>query len=270
MLEFNAKAFYQAGIALRTIRMVSLGVSKEHGAEAMERQANESFLASIRPSVDDLKSSCETMAVLSTTDAVERLSEAVNSKSRSYRNIDELVRDVEMGLADDLKRVNMIVLDPKHAAFFSNAMTTFGVDVNSKFQSALFEIDEASKCFALGRWTATVFHLMRLLEINIRAISRCLGVPDPTKPSQRNWGHILKTIDTAIKNKRGQWSIADDEEFFDGVYILLDRVRNNWRNSTMHVENKYIEEEAREILDSVRAFMKKVASRLDEDGTPFA
>ena len=44
------------------------------------------------------------------------------------------------------------------------------MEVNDKFPSAAFDIDEAGKCLAIGRSTAAVFHLMRALETAIRAV----------------------------------------------------------------------------------------------------
>jgi DNA topoisomerase IA len=49
---------------------------------------------------------------------------------------------------------------------------------------------------------------------------------------------------------------------------MMDAVKDAWRNATMHVENKYTEEEARRIYDAVRGFMMKLASRMDEQGMP--
>ena len=38
----------------------------------------------------------------------------------------------------------------------------------------------------------------------------------------------------------------------------------------MHIENKYTGEEAVHIFNAVRAFMKQLASRMDEQGLPLA
>ena len=171
---------------------------------------------------------------------------------------------------DDLKRVTTVVISPSRETHFSKSIEMFGGEVEYKYTSAFYEIDEAGRCFALGRYTATVFHLMRIMEIGIYATSRCLGVPDPIKPGGRNWGAILKVMNEAITAKKGTWANAADAEFFGGVVLSLDRVRNVWRNSTMHVENKYTEDEAHEVFEAVRAFMKKLASRCDETGQPLA
>ena len=69
----------------------------------------------------------------------------------------------------------------------------FGLEFDLKFSdTGVFELDEAAKCLALGRSTAAVFHLMRAMEVGIRSVARCLGIPDPLKPAERNWGSILK------------------------------------------------------------------------------
>lgn len=137
------------------------------------------------------------------------------------------------------------------------------------FSESTYEIDEASKCIALNRTTAAVFHLMRIMELGIKAISRCLGIPDPSKPTEKNWGLMLNKIKTAIDLKNGKLS-EDDQVFFKDAYASLDAVKNAWRNSTMHIENKYTDEEAEHIFIVVKEFMKKVSLRMDQDGNPQA
>lgn len=151
----------------------------------------------------------------------------------------------------------------------------FGDEFRARFLSVAFDLDEAAKCFALGRATACVFHLMRLMEIGIRAVARCLGIPDPTKPAERNWGTILRAIKEDLDAHVGQqptkvWSIATDKEFFEGAYASLDAVRVAWRNPTMHIENKYTDDEAEHVFVAVKGFMMKLASRCDENGDPKA
>jgi hypothetical protein len=98
-----------------------------------------------------------------------------------------------------------------------------------------------------------------------------LGIPDPTKPGEKNWGAILKKVwDDGIENK---WPSPVDKQTPDGTYFTsafasLDAVKNPWRNATMHVENKYTSEEAEHIFSAVRGFMRKLALRMDENGDP--
>ncbi|MCW5773759.1 MAG: hypothetical protein KIT16_19110, partial [Rhodospirillaceae bacterium] len=106
------------------------------------------------------------------------------------------------------------------------------------------------------------------------SIADCLGIPPPVKAADRNWGKILEKIKDEMQRRNtsapAAWSNPADRDFFAEAYVSLDAVRVAWRNTTMHVENKYSPEEAEHILVAVRGFMKKVASRLDEQGQPRA
>lgn len=71
----------------------------------------------------------------------------------------------------------------------------------------------------------------------------------------------------ARQAKGGKWAEAD---LFSEMYAMLDAVKNAWRNQTMHIDQKYTEEEAEMIFIAVKHFMQKIASRMDENGLPLA
>lgn len=161
------------------------------------------------------------------------------------------------------------------AKYYSDPKAFFGDSAWNAFPTdGQYEMEEACRSFALARSTACVFHLMRLMEVAIGAVRKSLGIPDPIKPQQRNWALILKSVKDAIdaRNAKGGpgWANPLDRSLFDEFYLLLSAVKDTWRNSTMHVENKYNEEEAENIMTTVRAFVRKVAARMDESGEPKA
>lgn len=174
----------------------------------------------------------------------------------------------------EMKAKRYFALKPEMLRFYEPSEPIFGLDFQNKFTSAAFEIDEAAKCHALDRHTATVFHLMRVMEIGVRSVARCLSIPDPIKDADRNWGRLLEKIKQEMDQRNALrpalWSAASDREFFAEVYVSLDAVRVAWRNTTMHVESKYTADEAEHIFVAVRGFMKKLASRHDEQGQPLA
>ena len=112
------------------------------------------------------------------------------------------------------------------------------------------------------------------MEIGLRASAKCLGIPNPVKAGDRNWGLMLRVlrieIDRRTKAKPSGWNKPEDAAFFDEVYVSLDGVRNVWRTATMHVENNYTEEESEHVLHNVQGFMRKVSNRCDEQGSPKA
>jgi hypothetical protein len=169
----------------------------------------------------------------------------------------------------ELSLTTFLVLEPKDNGYFSPSSPHFGPDVSAKFQTtAVFEIDEAAKCLALGRPTACVFHLMRVMEFAVRA-ARCVGIPDPLQPADRGGAQEDPGWIDA-KWPTGAARTAGDGEFFDNLYASLDAVKNPWRNATMHPASKYTDDEAEHVFVAVKGFMMKLASHCDENGEPKA
>ena len=53
----------------------------------------------------------------------------------------------------------------------------FGKDIADKFPNHVGDMLEAGNCFMLGRNTACVFHLMRVMEAAVQGFGTKLGVP---------------------------------------------------------------------------------------------
>ena len=70
----------------------------------------------------------------------------------------------------------------------------FGEAVANKFPKLAEDISEAGKCFACGRYTATVFHLMRLMEASLERLVKLLRL---TIGLNRPWGRILRDVAAA-------------------------------------------------------------------------
>lgn len=175
---------------------------------------------------------------------------------------------------NEAERKTALILPANLAEFYDSSRPHFGELVQSQFPSAAYEIEEAAKCLAVSSDTAVAFHLMRIVELGVQAVSKCLGAPDPIKDAERNWGAILRKIKTAINEFNSgssrQWSHPAEKDYFDSAYMTLDAVRNVWRNPTMHLEKKYTAEEAMNMFIAVRSFMMKLAFRMDEQGFPKA
>jgi hypothetical protein len=173
--------------------------------------------------------------------------------------------------AKDLETLRDRILDQLDSRFFlfvaANRLDyyikpeLFGEDVAIKFQAANDDIEEAGRCLALGQGTATVLHLMRVLEVGLKALAKMLKIP--YAPS---WESYLTQIQTKIaakhKTKGVQWK--RDEAFFRDLSGDLMTIKQAWRNPTMHVVRKYSAEEAEEIFRAVRRLMQQLATKLPD------
>lgn len=264
MIRFRVDKIIVLVSVLSAIQAIIQNVVGDDSKEVDEESKNE-----VRA---DLKEALEVAVTLSlpfTQISIERGMNLIGTEDFNWGALKFHCETIEKRFHDEIGMRVVFCLDADKSKHFSS--DGFGADVSGKFQSAAFDIDEAGKCFALHRFTAAAFHTMRAMEIAIRAAARCLSIPDPTKPSERNWGAILRVLkaERDARDKAG-WTTASDKDFFEDIYISLDAVRNAWRNATMHVEKEYNEEEADAVYRAVRTFMKKLASRMDEQGQPLA
>ncbi len=80
------------------------------------------------------------------------------------------------GIENNLERRKFMFITPDQAAYWNNPKL-FGRAFISSFSSAAkFELVETGNCYAAGRWTACVYHSMRLAEYGLRKLARKLRV----------------------------------------------------------------------------------------------
>lgn len=219
-------------------------------------------------SLIDLYQECMSLNLKFSALEIERIQKKyVETKKITPADMDNISKRV----IDELGVCHFFQITSEKQEYYTMGDNAFGKPVIQAFPSGAYEIDEAAKCFSLGRSTAAIFHLMRLLELSIRAIAKCLSIPDPINGKNKNWGNILKEIKAEIetRNQSKTWQL-NDQQFFADAYASLIAVKDAWRNTTMHVEKKYTDEEAEHIFVIVRAFIQKIACRMDEAGLPVA
>jgi hypothetical protein len=279
MLSFNAANFYDASIILRTFRIFV--TSKDEDTKDARRAFDENSqmdkvaIGLCLDRAKELKRLLDQLGVTLGSMSVERLIKELENTwyPPTYGTIRDIISDIESRVRDQLSLVKVYTLDSRKAEFFEPGEPLLGLIVGLNFPGATYEAHQAGKCLAIGCDTAAVFHMMRIMEIGLRSVARCLEIPDPTKAAERNWGAMLRDIKKDMESRSGQsptkaWKNPDDKEFFESVYASIDAVRVAWRNTTMHVEIKYTPDEAEHILGAVKGFMKKLASRADEEGKP--
>ena len=138
----------------------------------------------------------------------------------------------------------------------------FGVEVGEHFKGASFDIKEAGSCYAVGRYTACVFHLMRVAEYGLKTIGKRVGYTD----DRPVWEAVLKYIDVELRRDRDKMSdrFKGDLEFIGGISAHMHAVNLAWRRRVAHVERNYGQEEAKRILDETKNLMQHLAVKLSE------
>ena len=179
----------------------------------------------------------------------------------SGREMAARLKDFRSKLERDLNERFFLYLNEEEAGQFQSDQP-FGPLIASVFLSKDEDLREASKCLALGRYTACVFHLMRVMEAAVQAFGKKLGVNlVKTAPGKQvtelTWHQILDALNPKLK-AMSQNTVKQKRlhEKYASVQSYLYGVKDAWRNPTMHPRLEgYNELQAKDIMSHVRSFL---------------
>jgi hypothetical protein len=204
----------------------------------------------------------EKLSLPLTQKQVDRLAKDIWESTGSYEDILAGLTDLTTRFSDELVLYHF---PSEHQDLFEHAGKKMGDEVLARFPEARFDIEEGGKCLALGRGTACVFHLSRVVEVGLRYISReaqkyQIGCPDPSLT--RSWDGWLNPIETELRKERKHK--ADDWNAVEPNYVttlkLLRTLGAAWRHPTLQGQAKYTVEEAGEIFCTTLEFMRHTAT----------
>jgi hypothetical protein len=170
------------------------------------------------------------------------------------------IRDMREVLEDEIRCKLFLYLPPFSELYFGKT-ALFGDEVAEAFRLCKLDLEAAGNCYALELYTASVFHLMRVLEHGLRALAHYVGASS----NPDNWGHIIDQIEKKIKelDKQPKSQERDDRiKFCAEAAIQLTYFKDAWRNHVMHGGDFYLEPKATQIMEHVRDFMRHLSTRL--------
>lgn len=174
--------------------------------------------------------------------------------SHTHLELVTLFAGLKDRLEDELQEQKFFYVAANNLDFYE-CLDSFGEDVVKKFASARDDIESSGRCLALGQPTASVFHMMRAMEVAVRLLGEELGVTVSNKNGELlPWGILIANIEDNIKTMSGEkkkrWSEAQ---------TFLFHVNRAYRTETMHPKKMYTEEQAKEVFNACRTFMKYLA-----------
>jgi hypothetical protein len=174
--------------------------------------------------------------------------------------------DLERRFKDELDGQLFLFLNTSERDHYEVNTPPFGMVVFDRFPIAIDDVAEASRCLALERGTAAVFHLMRVMESGLRALGRELGIP--YAPS---WDSYITQLDNLLSGKKYDTLTSDQKAkrpFYQAVLGDLISIKSAWRNPTMHIVSSYDVPQATRIFEAVKGLMQHLARELNPDPLP--
>lgn len=129
------------------------------------------------------------------------------------------------------------------------------------------DVGEASKCFALSRYAAAVFHSVQIVENGLIELGIFLKVKDP----HSGWTAVSKALEAVIKKSHKDRTRFERKnfQFLEQMQGTVEGLKNAWRNKISHAQGRLVlmttdfsPEIAEEILFATRAFIRRLAEGL--------
>jgi hypothetical protein len=212
-----------------------------------------------------IESICRELGMMGIIKDVNRARNDANLLFTDRSKMQFHVEHITARLVDDLDNESFYHV-PAGKEKYCRQDNLFGQEIGKKFPKAQADLSNAGTAFAFGLNTASVFHLMRVLEYCVQRIGVRLKVPIDVK--NESWAKIVDHINNAIDQMPGgpkanpPVKATDRQKTRRQTMALaatrLDHVRLVWRNDVMHPKETYDEEETLKIINATQAFLESL------------
>lgn len=259
MLKFHASTFHHISSALSWMT----AIARKGLSNGDKFDDNPAMRGKLQTDLDRVAANCRAVGLEFSAIQADRIKRESEAAEYGFEEMDTGITDLFSRISDELELVLCLHV-PTELAKHYEADQPYGELVAMAFPSASLDIEEASKCLALSRPTATVFHVMRALEVGLKRLAAALDIP--YAPSWESYLlQINKQLEVKHANKTPKWK--KNLAFFRDVAGDLQVIKIAWRNPTMHIVRIYTPEEAGQIFDAAKILMARLATNGISDKT---
>jgi hypothetical protein len=136
--------------------------------------------------------------------------------------------------------------------FFGKHLAALLSTLEDGFRDVFYDATEAGNCFAYARFTACVYHLMRVAEYGLVSVARAAQVDE--EEISKGWNHCIQGIEGAIKRISSTKPTTDWQHQVKGYSDLctwFTTMKMGWRNPVSHIPRTYSEETASGMFSAV-------------------
>jgi hypothetical protein len=220
----------------------------------------------------NLRNLCKELELDSVSEQLNRIQLlSSNGSHATLSELDRQISELKNRFADQLMSRWFLHVPTAKVPCWENELY-FGEDVAEKIPDAKEDIYEACSCFAVGRYSAAVYHCIGIMQAAFFQVGKA-NLSCTIDLDVDDWGSASKKIEEAVESLRKQaqarskdasdWSMWKQvEPLYAELISDVNAVKKAWRHTSAHFRQKFNEEQAEKVLDKVGDFMKTVAKLL--------
>lgn len=218
---------------------------------------SETVISEIKESCEMVSKFIEGLRVPATESSIYQLIDICNGDEPKDKDVARHAYQVFERLNLEIGDQWLVILNHNASDYLNDDLKPFGDAVYDAFPNMVYDIDEAAKSLGLGRSTASVFHLMRVMEMSVHALAQNMRVNIDLREAR--WHDITTSMGSALNKMPNKPSVMHKKKIQYGEVVAhLSAVRIAWRNEVMHPKRSYSHEEAQNIFNHVKDFIKSI------------
>jgi len=206
---------------------------------------------------------CKELELPASLATVKRLRKLLSESTCTYREYAQLAQEFHGRLEDEMKYRRCLALSIQEAERY-DFWPTYWEEIINRFPDTMRDIEEMNKCFALCRYTASMFHSLHVAEWGAIKLGDYIGVTDPKK----GWGPTSKRLSELIKGGHSNLpaSLAGKFDFLEQMNREIESMVLAWRHKVDHAANHlaivpntdFTPDIAEHIIGAIRVFMLRL------------
>ena len=176
------------------------------------------------------------------------------------------IKEMRNRFWDETDSLSFLYIEEEKLRSYQNP-TKGWEDIIGRFPETVGDIEEASKCLALSRYAASIFHGLQVVEFGLIDLGYFIGVADP-KSGWTSVSNALRKIVGKKYEERTQFE-RDNFNFLEQVQATVEALKNAWRNKVSHAQGRLAlmtpdssPDIAGDILSAVKTFMRRLSEGL--------
>ena len=219
-----------------------------------------------------VEKSCASLELVASRATARKMREAV--QHGRYGEFFKLGKEFSGRFKDELDGRCVLVLSGTECSLLEKPQEGWEEVIN-RFPKCVMDVEEASKCYAFGRYAGSVFHSLQVVEVGLIELCHIFCDKDPLP----GWTSATKHIDEILKKKYTDRTAFQRKHtrFLEQTGALISSIKNAWRNKVSHAHGKltlltadFTESVSYEILVASRSFMRRLATELPTTPDPDA
>jgi hypothetical protein len=216
-----------------------------------------------------LQIECASYGLTETEKKCVRIMNDCHTRPITYRETVAALKELRERFQDELESELFLHLDTKQAQLYEKPKRGWE-EVTVRFPKVRHDIEESSKCFALERYGAAVFHVMLIAEYGVIQVADVFGVAG----DRPGWASLDRLQRIHDKNWNDKTPLEQKHsKLLENLLPLAFAMKESWRHKMDHVANKiewmdtiFSPEVADDIISATRGFMRRLALDLPKFG----